>query len=202
MDGTVEIKGMIGEQPWVAKIALAQAAEGTGLSKVWARAKIDDAEIGVRLGKLTLDDADKRILQLALEHSLLSRLTSLVAVDKTPSRPENAPLARADVPLNLPAGWEFDKVFGEHPRGEAPVNAAPGNQEATPELIDAAYKQAVAASHQPLSATTRVAQSKAGVPLPQTATSATAYLLGGALLLLLGLPVLVALRRREAGHGE
>lgn len=202
MDGTVEIKGMIGEQPWIAKIALAQAAEGTGLSKVWARAKIDDAEIGVRLGKLTLDDADKRILQLALEHSLLSRLTSLVAVDETPSRPENAPLARADVPLNLPAGWEFDKVFGEHPRGEAPVNAAPGNPEAAPELIDAAYKQAVAASHQPQSAAVRVAQSKAGVPLPQTATNATAYLLGGALFLLIGLPVLVVLRRREAGRGE
>lgn len=203
MDGTVEIKGMIGEQPWIAKIPLTQAAEGKGLSKVWARAKIDDAEVGLRLRQLTTDAADKRILELALEHSLLSRLTSLVAVDKTPSRPAEAKLARADVPLNLPAGWDFDKVFGEQPGGESPANVQPGAApDGEPQLIDASYKQAVAVSHQPQSATARAAQSKAGVPLPQTATSAQLYLLGGALLILLSLPVFVVLRRRETASRE
>jgi hypothetical protein len=56
--------------------------------------------------------ADKRILALALEHHLVSRLTSLVAVETTPSRPAGAQLVRAELPLNLPAGWDFDKVFG------------------------------------------------------------------------------------------
>ena len=46
----------------------------------------------------------------------MTRLTSLVAVDKTPSRPEGEPLKVAELPINLPAGWDFAKVFGERPQ--------------------------------------------------------------------------------------
>ena len=53
----------------------------------------------------------------------MTRLTSLVAVDKTPSRPEGEPLKLAELPLNLPAGWDFEKVFGERraAAGKAPM---------------------------------------------------------------------------------
>jgi Ca-activated chloride channel homolog len=44
-------------------------------------------------------------LLLKSENDFVTRLTSLVAVDQTPSRPAGARLSRADVPLNLPAGW-------------------------------------------------------------------------------------------------
>ena len=50
---------------------------------------------------------------MALAHHLVSRVTSLVAVDVTPSRPKNEDLNSTKLPLNLPEGWDFDKVFGE-----------------------------------------------------------------------------------------
>ena len=103
---------MIGDRPWVVTLPLANAAEGRGLSKLWARRKIADAEVARTLRQITPDEADRRILALALEHHLVTRLTSLVAVDRTPSRPDGAHLTRAEIPLNLPAGWDFDKVFG------------------------------------------------------------------------------------------
>ena len=63
----------------------------------------------------------------------MTRLTSLVAVDKTPSRPEGEPLKVSELPINLPAGWDFAKVFGERPqcrrrrrRNGAPKPATPG----------------------------------------------------------------------------
>src|SRR5215831_18840262 len=112
MDGVLEIKGMIGNRPWTVALPVAKAADGTGLSKLWARRKITDAEMAHRLRQTSADETDNRILALALEHHLVSRLTSLVAVDATPSRPEGARLTRAELPLNLPAGWDFDKVFG------------------------------------------------------------------------------------------
>src|SRR4030081_2110302 len=59
---------------------------------------------------------DRLILALAREHQLVTRLTSLVAVDKTPSRPEGEPLKVSELPINLPAGWDFAKVFGERPQ--------------------------------------------------------------------------------------
>src|SRR4029434_5346638 len=95
-------------------------AQGSGLSKLWARRKIADAEVGRTLRTITADEADKRILALALDHHLVTRLRSLVAVDKAPSRPEGARLTLAEIPLNLPAGWEFDKVFG--PQRGAPLD--------------------------------------------------------------------------------
>ena len=110
--GSLEIKGRIGDRPWSVTLPLANAAEGAGLSKVWARRKIADAEIARTLRQASPEEADKTILALALEHQLVTRLTSLVAVDKTPSRPDGEPLKVTDLPLNLPAGWDFEKVFG------------------------------------------------------------------------------------------
>ncbi len=117
--GNMEIKGRIGDRPWSVTIPLANAAEGKGLSKLWARRKIADAEVAKTLRKATPEETDKRILALGLDHQLVTRLTSLVAVDKTPSRPDGVRLSRADLPLNLPAGWDFDKVFGETPQAAA-----------------------------------------------------------------------------------
>ena len=51
--GTLEIKGLIGEQPWIVTLPLADAAEGQGLSKLWARRKITDAEVARTLRKIT-----------------------------------------------------------------------------------------------------------------------------------------------------
>ncbi len=90
--GSIEIKGRIGDRPWVVTLPLANAAEGKGLSKLWARRKIADAEVARTTRQTSPEVADKTILALALEHQLVTRLTSLVAVDKTPSRPEGEPL--------------------------------------------------------------------------------------------------------------
>src|SRR5882757_1978325 len=68
LTGTLEVKGMIGDQPWVVTLPLAGAAEGRGLSKLWARRKIADAEVARTLRQITPDEADQRILALGLEH--------------------------------------------------------------------------------------------------------------------------------------
>jgi Ca-activated chloride channel family protein len=177
--GEIRLRGMVGEQQWSVKLPLAGAAEGKGLSKVWARRKIADAEVAHTTRAVSADEADKRILALALEHHLVSRLTSLVAVDRTPSRPAGARLTRAELPLNLPAGWDFDKMFGERP-------STPAAQPT--ELRDAARPDAAAKFAQ-------LASAQSPVQLPQTATDAELRLLAGLALCLLSL-MLVAWQRR------
>src|SRR4051794_19364213 len=71
--GSVEIRGRIGDRPWVVTLPVANAAEGKGLSKLWARRKIADAEIARTMRQATSEDADKAILALALEHQLGTR---------------------------------------------------------------------------------------------------------------------------------
>ncbi len=42
----------------------------------------------------------------------MSSQTSLIAVDKTKSRPDGQGVSSVDMPVNLPDGWVYDKVFG------------------------------------------------------------------------------------------
>jgi len=112
MKGTLRISGMIDSKPWETRISLKDAEDGKGISKLWARRKVTDAEVARSLAQISEEDADARVLKLGLDHQLVTSQTSLVAVDKSPSRPTGTPLSRADLPLNLPAGWDFDVLFG------------------------------------------------------------------------------------------
>ncbi len=183
--GTVEIKGRVGDRPWSVKLPLANAAEGKGLSKLWARRKIADAEVARTMQQVTPDAADKTILALALDHHLVTRLTSLVAVDETPDRPDGAPLKLSELPLNLPAGWDFAKVFGEQPRPLAPPSER--RAEAGDGRVQLAMNKhpAVVAPSSP-------------IVLPKTATDAELKMIVGAILLMLALLLLMLPRRRLA----
>ncbi|MEW6639733.1 MAG: marine proteobacterial sortase target protein [Pseudomonadota bacterium] len=173
--GNVLIKGRVGDRPWSVTLPLANVAEGRGLSKVWARRKIADAEIARTLRQVKPEDADMAILSLALEHQLVSRLTSLVAVEQAPSRPDGAPLTLAELPINLPAGWDFAKVFGERGQGLSP----PAERRAGADV-----RRFATLAPSP-------------VKLPQTATDAELKLIAGSALLMLSL-CLLARRRRLA----
>jgi Ca-activated chloride channel family protein len=187
--GSVEIKGRIGDRPWVVTLALANAAEGQGLSKLWARRKIADAEVARTTRPESSEDADKTILALALEHQLVTRLTSLVAVDRTPSRPEGEPLKVSELPLNLPAGWDFAKVFGERPQLPVPPT------ERRADGHDAGLQ--VATLKRPLAPATVMPDT---VNLPKTATDAELKMIIGSILLALSLILLVLNRRRASAH--
>jgi Ca-activated chloride channel family protein len=191
--GSVEIKGRIGDRPWVVTLPLANAAEGKGLSKLWARRMITDAEVARTLRKITPDDADSAILRLALEHQLVTRLTSLVAVDKTPSRPDGEPLKLTELPVNLPAGWEFAKLFGERQRplpSPATPQLQPGERRAD---ADPARIQVAEAKR----ALPVLAPTPNSVTLPKTATDAELKMIAGSILLALSLILLVFNRRQS-----
>jgi Ca-activated chloride channel homolog len=188
--GTVEITGHIGDRPWVVRIPLAQAAEGKGLSKLWARRKITDAEVARTMRQATPDEADRTILALALEHQLVTRLTSLVAVDKTPSRSSDEPLKLTELPINLPAGWDFEKVFGE--RLQRPVQPTERRADAQDGVHDGHVQFAALKRPQPAPVT-----APDTVTLPKTATDAELSMIAGATLLALGLLLVMTNRRRR-----
>jgi Ca-activated chloride channel family protein len=183
--GLIEIKGHIGDRPWVVTLPLANAAEGKGLSKLWARRKISDAEVARTTRQTAPEDADKTILALALEHQLVTRLTSLVAVDKTPSRPEGEPLKVSELPINLPAGWDFAKVFGERP--QLPVTPRERRADAGDGKIQ------VVALKRPLPVAVSMPDT---IKLPKTATDSELKMIAGSILLALSLILFVFNRRQ------
>ena len=80
------LQGQIGTQPWSLPLSMKQATARGGLSVYWARQKIsalmDEAFTGT-----AEETVRKGILDIALAHHLVSKYTSLVAVDVTPARP-------------------------------------------------------------------------------------------------------------------
>jgi Ca-activated chloride channel family protein len=198
LNGTLEISGRIGDRPWEVRLPVANAAEGQGISKLWARRKIADAEVARTLGQATAEETDRRILALALGHHLVSRLTSLVAVDTTPSRPEGMHLTRAELPLNLPAGWDFDKMFGtsgERTRDPAPRREDRTNAPPDTRLADASHAAAPPAPPHPVYIP---ASAQGGVVLPKTATDSEIRMMLGVALMLLSF-LLLMLRRFRTG---
>lgn len=177
--GSLEIKGRVGDRPWSVTLPLQNAAEGKGLSKLRARRKIGDAEVARTMREMTPEEADKAILALALDHQIVTRLTSLVAIDKTPSRPEGEPLKLSELPINLPAGWDFEKIFGERPQQvptqlrerHADARNQPAARRPTPAAPDA-------------------------IRLPKTATSAELKMIAGLVLIVLALILFVFNRRQ------
>ena len=200
--GTLELTGMIGDRPWVVTLPLANAAEGRGLSKLWARRKIADAEVARTLRQITPEEADQRILALALQHHLVTRLTSLVAVEQTPSRPDGARLTRAELPLNLPAGWEFDKVFGGERRPVIGAGRAPDRHKPVHHAQRDAYARVtVSAAPRPVAPRAILPGGQNGVILPKTATDAELRLWFGLLLCVASLILIVVWRRRRSPAG-
>lgn len=114
--GEVRLSGMRGDASWQAVLPLAEARAGRGMGVLWAREKIQALVDSLREGGKEESVRDA-VVEVALAHHLVSKYTSLVAVDKTPVRPSDAELKSGAVPTNLPEGWEYDKVFGELPQG-------------------------------------------------------------------------------------
>jgi len=111
LDGNLRISGTLAGVRWAADLSLAQAAEGEGVATLWARSKIASIEER-RFTGANRETIDRLVLQTALDFDLVSRLTSLVAVDVAPARPAGARLTRTDVATMLPEGWDLGAVFG------------------------------------------------------------------------------------------
>jgi len=124
----LRLQGRIGTRRWQATLQL-DAAPASGIAKVWARRKI--AALMARRARATevngRESLQREVVEVALRHGLVSRFTSLVAVDVTPVRDREALLRRHDMATKLPHGWSYDKVFGvPQTATSAPLHALAG----------------------------------------------------------------------------
>ena len=116
LKGDLTLSGRLNGSTWSQTFSIADAASTKGVAQLWGRAKIAGFEES-RYSGMSLEDVDKGVLKTALDFHLVSRLTSLVAVDKTPARPAGEALDTRQIASMLPKGWDFGAVFG--PQAEA-----------------------------------------------------------------------------------
>jgi Ca-activated chloride channel family protein len=108
-NGMATLNGKIGTQGWIVKVPLEQASEAVGIAKVWARDKIANLERSLiaQSGNNPIQEStDAELLRTALSYGMVSRLSSLVALDVTPSRPTTSRLIQSKLPTAIPHGWD------------------------------------------------------------------------------------------------
>jgi Ca-activated chloride channel family protein len=96
---------------WSTDVALSIGKQSPGVAALWARAKIADLFDRQRRGA-DADTTRDAVVATALTHHLVSKYTSLVAVDKTPVRPAGNLLAREQVPNLMAHGQSSHAIFG------------------------------------------------------------------------------------------
>lgn len=101
--GRVQIEGQLAGAPWSQHLTLDLHGQSKGLGRLWAQRKIEALDDALRRGG---DETALRaeLIGVALQHHLVSRFTSLVAIDRTPQRPVDAALQPVDIANADPAG--------------------------------------------------------------------------------------------------
>ena len=96
---------------WAADLDIDSSTASEGVGALWARARIGALADQERRGG-NAEELRAGMLQTALTHHLVSKYTSLIAVDKTPVRPVSDPLSSEQVPNLMPYGQSMNAVFG------------------------------------------------------------------------------------------
>jgi len=96
---------------WTADLPLSISPESPGVAALWARARIGEL-LDAERRHAEPDEIRAAIVDTALTHHLVSKYTSLVAVDKTPVRPADDPLMREQVPNLVPYGQTLGAAMG------------------------------------------------------------------------------------------
>jgi Ca-activated chloride channel homolog len=116
----VTVSGQRQKEPWNVRLPIAGGRASDGVAVLWAerkvRALVDSKQEGA-----DPDEVRAQIVTLGLEHHLVTPHTSLVAVDVTPTRPEDAVLKSGAVPTNLPHGWDFEPQWAALPQTATPA---------------------------------------------------------------------------------
>jgi len=116
---SLSLTGRRGSEAWGEMLPLAAGQPSTGIATLWARDRIEALSDAMVNGDAA--SIKPMIIETALAHHLISRYTSLVAVDVTPTLPAGATSELAAMPVNLPAGYGADSMLGALPQTATPA---------------------------------------------------------------------------------
>jgi Ca-activated chloride channel family protein len=116
--GTLIVRGFSGGKPYEERLAVTlpeREEDNAALASLWARAKVealmDEDMFGAQRGAVT-EEIRSQIVNIALEHKIITQYTSFVAVEETVIKVGGEPV-KIVVPVEMPDGVSREGVFGE-----------------------------------------------------------------------------------------
>jgi Ca-activated chloride channel family protein len=112
---------------------LQSATKEPAIPTLWARSKISNLMDDYRLGN---EEVKQEIIALAINHKLMTKFTSFVAVERKIVNPRGTAKLKT-IPTELPEGWVYKKVQKEKKRDSGMVKLAYLPQTASSAPLDA-----------------------------------------------------------------
>ncbi len=97
----------------------AQQKGSTDIGKLWASHKVESLMDASARG-MDPEIVRTAVLDVALEHQIMSPFTSFIAIDKTPARIKEDFMSKMKIAGNLPKGTSWEKIYG--PQTATPMN--------------------------------------------------------------------------------
>jgi Ca-activated chloride channel family protein len=102
---TAKAGGTLLATPWQQTLSFSgKQSKSSNLDTVWARAKIASLMDELSTGQSTRDEIKPKIIVLGLAHQIVSKFTSLVAVETQVSKPDHLKAKHNNVPNLMPKG--------------------------------------------------------------------------------------------------
>ncbi len=111
----INVTADMANRKWQMALKVSKTEKNNDIAVLWARNKINALMDSIHEGE-NKKAVKKQIVNVALKHHLVSKFTSLVAVDVTPSRPLHEAIKQHAFKTNLPKGMIYKKVFGSLPQ--------------------------------------------------------------------------------------
>jgi Ca-activated chloride channel family protein len=108
-------------KPWETYVDTSAYGPREGVAGLWARKKIRSQMEALALGA-DPEKVREVVVQTALTHHLVSKYTSLVAVDSRVSRPGEEQEVPVAIKTQLPQGWQAAAVFGGGAKTATPAS--------------------------------------------------------------------------------
>ena len=124
--GPVSISGEHNGRSWSDELPAAAEVKGAGIDKLWARRKIDSLTDSLLEGA-NAAEVRRQVTELGLRHHLVTRWTSLVAVDVEPTAPAGVQPACRVVPVNAPRSLANDAADTSAQAAGGSAGGAPVN---------------------------------------------------------------------------
>ena len=118
----VGIHGWRGGKPWAVDFKLEGGSTHAGIDRLFARRKIDSLNSRL-LDGANADAVRAEIVAIGLNHHLVTKHTSLVAVEQVVSRPQDQSLKSSALPTNLPKGWVMEDIWAQRVKWAGEVKA-------------------------------------------------------------------------------
>jgi len=109
------LTGKAAGRSWKTTVDTTVHGERKGVAVFWARKKIRSLMESLALGA-SEEETRKEVVTTALEHHLMSKYTSLVAVDEQVTKPAGEKLSSQSIKNHLPQGWQASAVFAGGPQ--------------------------------------------------------------------------------------